>query len=113
MALLCGFLPGSVGPGELLIIFLVVLLFFGPRKLPEIARTIGRTLERLRRASDDFRAQLMSMDREPDRRLPEHEAVPAPDAKVQVPSADAADPHAPPSASAESDDAPAPRPPAG
>ena len=53
---------GSPGPGELILVFLVVLLLFGPKKLPGIARSIGALLQQLRRASDDFRDQLMSVD---------------------------------------------------
>jgi len=56
------FLAGSPGPLELLVIFGVVLVLFGPRKLPEIARSIGRMLHELRKASDDFRAQIMSIE---------------------------------------------------
>lgn len=56
------FLSGSPGPLELLVIFAVVLVLFGPRKLPEIARSIGRMLHDLRKASDDFRSQVMAID---------------------------------------------------
>ena len=56
------FLPGSPGPLELLIVFIVVLVLFGPRRLPEIARMIGRTLHELRRASDEFRDQIMQIE---------------------------------------------------
>lgn len=56
------FLAGSPGPLELLVIFAVVLVLFGPRKLPEIARSIGRMLHELRKASDDFRSQIMSIE---------------------------------------------------
>ena len=56
------FLPGSPGAGELLIIFIVVLVLFGPKRLPSIARSIGRMLEEIRRASQDFRDQLMRAD---------------------------------------------------
>ncbi len=56
------FLAGSPGPLELLVIFAVVLVLFGPRKLPDIARSIGRMLNELRKASDDFRSQVMSIE---------------------------------------------------
>lgn len=55
------FLTGSPGPGELILLFLVILLLFGPRRLPEIARIIGRMLDQLRRASQDFREQIMEI----------------------------------------------------
>jgi len=57
------FLAGSPGPLELLVIFAVVLVLFGPRKLPGIARSIGRMLHELRKASEDFRSQVMSIDK--------------------------------------------------
>ncbi|MBN2302372.1 MAG: twin-arginine translocase TatA/TatE family subunit [Lentisphaerae bacterium] len=56
-----GFLIGTPGSGELLILFLVILLLFGPRRLPDIARTIGKIAEELRRASQDFRDQIMKI----------------------------------------------------
>lgn len=55
------FLPGSPGPGELLLLFLAILLLFGPRRLPEMARKVGRMLEALRRASYEFRDQIMAI----------------------------------------------------
>ncbi|MBL7076508.1 MAG: twin-arginine translocase TatA/TatE family subunit [Kiritimatiellae bacterium] len=57
-----GFFSGAPGPGELILVFLVVLLLFGPRKLPEFARTLGSLMQQLRRASNDFRDQLMSVE---------------------------------------------------
>jgi TatA/E family protein of Tat protein translocase len=59
-----GFLSGSVGPAELLVVFLAVLLLFGPRRLPEIARKIGKALDQCRRASQDFRDQIMRIEDE-------------------------------------------------
>ena len=56
------FISGAPGAGELLVLFLVVLVLFGPRRLPEMARSIGRVLNELRRASDDFKQQIMSID---------------------------------------------------
>ena len=59
------FLSGAVGPGELVLIFLAVLLLFGPRRLPEIARTVGKIVNDLRRASQDFRDEIMRLDDPP------------------------------------------------
>jgi len=56
------FLSGAPGSGELLLLFVLILLLFGPRKLPEISRTIARVLNDLRRASQDFRDQIMTID---------------------------------------------------
>ena len=59
------FLAGSVGPGEVVLLFLVILVLFGPRRLPDMARQLGRMVSELRRASQNFRDQVMQMDREP------------------------------------------------
>jgi len=58
------FLAGSVGTGEWIVLFVVILIVVGPKRLPEIARTIGRTMEMFRRAADEFKDQIMSMDKE-------------------------------------------------
>lgn len=46
---------GSLGLPEIILIMVVALLVFGPRKMPEIGRSIGRALGEFRRASNDFR----------------------------------------------------------
>jgi sec-independent protein translocase protein TatB len=43
---------------EMLFILLLALIVFGPKKLPEIARQIGRVLNEFKRASNEFRAQI-------------------------------------------------------
>ena len=45
---------GSIGMTELLVILVVALLVIGPKKLPNLARTIGRTLRDFKRATSDF-----------------------------------------------------------
>lgn len=45
----------SLGSTELFFILVMALVFFGPRKLPQIARTMGKTLADFRRASEDFK----------------------------------------------------------
>ena len=46
---------GSIGMPELIMIFIVGLLLFGPRKMPQIGRSIGRALGEFRRASNEFK----------------------------------------------------------
>ena len=49
------FILDSLGNSELLLILVAALIFFGPRKLPQMSRTIGKSLSEFRRASDDFK----------------------------------------------------------
>lgn len=46
---------GSLGLPELILIFFVALLVFGPRKLPEIGRTLGKALGEFRKATDELK----------------------------------------------------------
>jgi len=52
---------GSVGGGEILVLLVLALLLFGPRRLPKIGRTIGSALSEFRRATTDFK---MNLERE-------------------------------------------------
>lgn len=49
---------GNIGFPELLIILLIALLIFGPRKLPEVGKNIGRALREFRRASDELKDRI-------------------------------------------------------
>lgn len=62
VAVSLGFLSATPGPGEILLVFVVVLVLFGAKRLPEIARTLGKTMEELKRSSRDFRDQLMGSE---------------------------------------------------
>ena len=46
---------GSLGLPELLLIFIVALIVFGPKKMPEIGRTLGKALGEFRKATDDLK----------------------------------------------------------
>jgi len=46
---------GPLGVPEILLIFIVALLLFGPRQMPKIGRSIGQALGEFRRASNDFK----------------------------------------------------------
>jgi sec-independent protein translocase protein TatA len=48
----------NIGPTELIVILIVALIVFGPKRLPEIGRTLGRSLNEFRRASNDLRREL-------------------------------------------------------
>ena len=49
------FIFESIGTQELLLIGIVSLIFLGPRRMPQIARTIGKTLKDFRSATNDFK----------------------------------------------------------
>ena len=48
---------GSLGMPEILLILVIALIIFGPRKLPELGKTLGQSLAQFRRASEDFKRQ--------------------------------------------------------
>lgn len=49
------FIFDNVGNSELLLILAAALIFFGPRRLPQLSRQIGKSLTEFRRASEDFK----------------------------------------------------------
>jgi TatA/E family protein of Tat protein translocase len=61
---------GTLGVQEMVVIFLLALVLFGPKKLPELGRTIGKALTEFRRASSDLKAtyerEMQNLEREND-----------------------------------------------
>jgi sec-independent protein translocase protein TatA len=49
---------GSVGVPELIIIFTIALIIFGPRKLPELGKSLGKSLAEFKRASNELKSTL-------------------------------------------------------
>ena len=49
---------GSVGVPELIIIFTIALIIFGPRKLPELGKSLGKSLAEFKRASNELKNTL-------------------------------------------------------
>ncbi|MBV8205952.1 MAG: twin-arginine translocase subunit TatB [Acidobacteria bacterium] len=74
--------------GEMFVIFVLALVIFGPKKLPEIARHLGKALNEFRRASNEFRSQLEEEIRQIDvaeqakkmAELPQNSIAPPPEA---------------------------------
>ncbi len=53
-------LIGPVGWPELVIIFFIVLIVFGPRKLPEVAEAMGKSIQKFKKAARDAREDVDS-----------------------------------------------------
>jgi TatA/E family protein of Tat protein translocase len=46
---------GSIGIQELILIFIIALLLFGPKKIPEIGKAIGKAIKEFKRASNEIK----------------------------------------------------------
>ena len=49
---------GTIGMPELIVIFVIALVIFGPRKLPELGRSLGRSINEFKKASNELRSTL-------------------------------------------------------
>jgi sec-independent protein translocase protein TatA len=68
----------SLGPAEILVILVVALLVFGPHKLPEVGRQVGRTMREFRRWQQVMRRDLDEVFGHDDVSDASHAAQPAP-----------------------------------
>ena len=70
---------GPLGMPELIVIFVIALLVFGPRKLPELGRSLGKSLGEFKRASNELRNTLEEEVRvEEQREATQRATTPAP-----------------------------------
>jgi sec-independent protein translocase protein TatA len=76
---------GSIGMPELIVIFVIALIIFGPRKLPELGRSLGRSINEFKRASNELKNTL-----EEEIRVDEQRATAAPKAPAQTASSEPA-----------------------
>jgi len=67
---------GPVGVPELIIIFTIALIIFGPRKLPELGKSLGRSLAEFKRASNELKSTLDEEIRTEERRSAERQEPP-------------------------------------
>ncbi len=70
------FLP-NLGPTEMVIIFVLVMLLFGAKKIPELARGIGKSLGEFKKAKNDFEKELSLGEKEGTSSAPKQEKSPA------------------------------------
>jgi sec-independent protein translocase protein TatB len=88
----------GIGGWEILVILLVVLLVFGPRRIPGVARDMGKAMRELRRVGTEFQREL---------NLSDLDEEPKPPARLAAPLEGSASPSAVPrEAAARDDDAP-------
>ena len=59
----------GVGLPEVTVILILALLIFGPKKLPEFGRQLGKTLKSLKKASNEFQTEVDKVMKEPEKNL--------------------------------------------
>jgi len=69
---------GSIGMPELIIIFVIALIIFGPRKLPELGRSLGKSINEFKRASNELKNTLDEEIRIEEQRSTEKQRAPEP-----------------------------------
>lgn len=69
---------GSIGMPELIIIFVIALIIFGPRKLPELGRSLGKSINEFKRASNELKNTLDEEIRLEETRSTERQRAPEP-----------------------------------
>ena len=73
---------GSLGMPELIVIFVIALIVFGPRKLPELGRSLGRGIAEFKKATSELQSSLEEEIRLEERRLDAKATGPAAPASV-------------------------------
>jgi sec-independent protein translocase protein TatA len=84
---------GPIGFPEMLVILVVALIIFGPRKLPELGRSLGRSINEFKRASNELRSTLDEEIRAEERKTaPPASVTPAPPPALPAAHIPATDP---------------------
>ena len=69
---------GNIGMQELIVIFVIALIIFGPRRLPDLGRSLGRSIAEFKRASNELRSTLEDEIRVDEQRQARAATAPAP-----------------------------------
>jgi sec-independent protein translocase protein TatA len=77
----------SIGPVEIVIVLALALLVFGPQRLPQMGRTLGRAMREFRKASGDITGAFSLADDEEDEKQPREDAEAAATARDEVETA--------------------------
>jgi len=95
---------GSLGVPELIIIFVVALIVFGPKKLPELGKSLGKGLAEFRRASNELKStieeEVRAIEAEPPAR---HSSEPEPESKSELESKPEPEPESKPDSKTNSE----------
>ena len=83
---------GNIGMPELIVIFTIALLIFGPRKLPELGRSLGRSLSEFKKASNELRSTLEEEIRVEEQQQREAAKAPTPAVTAGTPAPHAEEP---------------------
>ena len=73
---------GPLGGQEIFLIFVVILLLFGAKKLPELARGMGRSLGEFKKAKDEFEHEIMTADQDAYHGRSDSKPTPAPEEQI-------------------------------
>ena len=86
---------GPIGMPELIVIMVIALVIFGPRKLPELGRSLGRSLNEFKRASNELKHTLDDEIRVEDQKVADEKAAEQRAAEQQAAEQQAADQRSP------------------
>src|SRR4051794_911553 len=103
----------SLGPAEILVVLVIALLVFGPNKMPEIAKQVGKGFREFRRVQQHLKSELRDVVSEfdsPSSATVEQQAVPMLPPKDITPDDVASTPEVSPASAPEPEPAPAPVP---